>query len=101
MLYPDCAVLIVRSCGCAVLTVLYDCAVLTLIGCDAEHAFGNNEDQVHELGTVLWPQLAQEYITHCMKPDQARMTDGTSQLRDLLGHFSTAEQFESAAVQLL
>lgn len=49
---------------------------------------------------MLWPDLAQEYITHCMKPDQARMTDA-SQLRSLLDHFSTAEEFENAAVQLL
>lgn len=68
---------------------------------DAEHAFGNNDSLVHELGSVLWPDLAQDYVTHCMKPNQARMTDDASQLRSLLDHFSTADEFESAAMQLL
>ena len=76
--------------------------VLLAIGvwCSAEHAFGNNEGLVQQLGSVLWPDLAQEYITHCMKPEQALLTDA-SQLRSLLDHFTTAKEFESAAVQLL
>lgn len=81
--------------------VPYRCAVMVSIDCGAEHAFGNNDSLVHELGNALWPDLAQEYITHCMKPDQAHMTDDASQLRSLLDHFSTAEEFENAAVQLL
>ena len=68
---------------------------------DAEHGFGNNDSLVHELGSVLWPDLAQDYVTHCMKPNQARMTDDASKLRSLLDHFSIAEEFENAAVQLL
>ena len=66
----------------------------------AEHAFGNNGGLVHELGSALWPQLAQAYIQNCMKPDQAQLADA-SQLRDLLKHFKTAENFESSAVKLL
>ena len=67
---------------------------------DAEHAFSNNDSLAHELGRVLWPDLAQEYIRHCLKPDQAHMADA-SQLRTLLDHFSAAEEFETAAIQLL
>ena len=71
------------------------------IGCGAEHAFGNNGSLVQELGTELWPGLAQEYIMHCMKPVGAGMSDDASLLRSLLDHFRTAEEFESAAMQLL
>jgi len=62
----------------------------------AEHAFGNNEEMVRELGSALWPKLAQAYVDCCMKPDQDQFTDAA-----LLHHFKTAEQFETAAVQLL
>ena len=55
---------------------------------------------MHELGAVLWPDLAEQYIQHCMKPDQSQMTDA-SQLRRLLDHFKVAEDFEAAAVKLL
>jgi len=68
--------------------------------CFAEHAFGNNEEMVHELGSALWPKLAQAYVDCCMKPDQDQFTDAAL-LRNLLDHFKTAEQFETAAVQLL
>jgi len=68
--------------------------------CLAEHAFGNNEEMVYELGLALWPELAQEYVECCMKPDQDQFTDAAL-LRNLLDHFKTAEQFETAAVQLL
>ena len=55
---------------------------------------------VHEFGSVLWPELAQQYVASCMKPDQAQMADA-ARLHDLLKHFSTAEDFETAAVKLL
>ncbi|KAL3153383.1 hypothetical protein ABBQ38_011722 [Trebouxia sp. C0009 RCD-2024] len=79
---------------------LVESAVLQCLQVLKEHAFGNNDSLVCQLGSVLWPDLAQEYITHCMKPSQALLADA-SQLRNMLDHFSTAEEFETAAVQLL
>lgn len=75
-------------------------AVLQCLQVLKQHAFGNNDSLVCQLGSMLWPDLAQEYITHCMKPSQALLADA-SQLRNMLDHFSTAEEFETAAVQLL
>ena len=55
---------------------------------------------MHEFGSVLWPELAQEYVQCCMKPDQDQFKDN-AQLHNSLDHFKTAEQFEEAAAQLL
>ncbi len=75
-------------------------AVCSICCAHAEHAFGNNEEIIHELGSVLWPQLAQGYVECCMKPDQDQFTDAALP-RHPLDHFKTAEQFETAAVRLL
>ncbi|DBA76382.1 TPA: hypothetical protein ACH3X1_010090 [Trebouxia sp. C0004] len=75
-------------------------ATLQCLQAIKQHAFSNNQEMVHELGSALWPKLAQEYVDCCMKPDQDQLTDAAL-LRNLLDHFKTAEQFETAAVQLL
>ncbi|KAL0042877.1 hypothetical protein WJX79_002164, partial [Trebouxia sp. C0005] len=75
-------------------------ATLQCLQTITQHAFGNNEQMVHELGSALWPDLAQAYVECCMKPDQDQFTDAAL-LRNLLDHFKTAEQFETAAVRLL
>lgn len=77
-----------------------EAATLQCLQAVKQHVFSNDRQLTLELGCGLWPQLSHHYITLCMKPDQQQMTDA-SQLQNLLSHFSTAEELESAAVKLL